>query len=175
MKLNENACLILLHISLYLWWQIFFFLRFLPWVFISVLHGAKGLPLHYPYPTHRHPQACYLRFDSHVQSQITLRCEPLYLPNRWNGIQTDQDTLIKILRAKSVKRKHALFQDEMESAICAHRPSHTKYFIDNKHCWDWCEAESVRDGRKRRKGKKRGKRGRERERTGNGQCWRKAI
>lgn len=105
----------------------------------------------------------------------TLRCEPVIsYSNHGNSIHTDQDSWHQGSASKSVEtdmhaRTHThaqtiyCFRGETKSAICAHRPPRTKYFIDNKHWRDWCEAESVREEGRRRKRERqedKGRRGR---------------
>lgn len=94
----------------------------------------------------------------------TLRCEPVIsYSNHWNSIQTDLG--IKVLHLNQWGRHTCThtqtiycFRGETKSAICAHRPPRTKYFIDNKHWRDWCEAESVREeGWKRNRGRQEDK------------------
>lgn len=103
-----------------------------------------------------------------------LRCEAVSQTNRGNSMQTDQDSWLQDPASKSVKTLHShtyhvLFLGEMKSASCAHRPSHTKYFIDNKHCWLMWSRVSQRRAKeekreKERKIKREGKRLRNRKR-----------
>lgn len=146
MKLNENACIILFYISLYLGWQIcklglsyFFSMRFL---FLSTASISVSHTL--PPPG--------ILFTSWQPSSFLAELRDVNEPNRRNNTNRPRSLALKSCIYKSVKTNHVLFQDEMKSAICAQGPSRTKYFIDNKHCCDWCEAESPREGRTRRKG-----------------------
>lgn len=88
--------------------------------------------------------------------------------NHRNSIRMYQILVMKVLQLNQSGHTHTHTKQEHTSSIvsqwdkkcnvCTHRPTRTKYLIDNKHWRDWCEAESVRaDGWKRKKRIKRGR------------------